>query len=174
MRRALLLLAAGLLTLAVAVPTVSSAHGGGHHGKHHGKHKKHKKHKARFAGLPAPAATVASFEDGVLTIELADGATVSGAVTDDTFVGCVTTPAAPPASTIARRSTFGKRGWGRWGRHHEWGDGHRRCGRWSGCDASDLVTGTAVWKAKLDIGEDGAVWEKVKLIVEEDGDEQDS
>ena len=157
MRRTLLLVA-GLLTLALAVPTVSSAHGGGHHGK------KHKK--AHFAGLPAPAGTVASYENGILTITLANGSTVAGAVDDDTFIGCVTTPAQPPTPTVARRSNSGNHGWG----HHEWGDGHRRCGHWSDCDEDDLVPGAAVWKAKLDIDEDGAEWEKVKLIVQEPAD----
>jgi hypothetical protein len=166
MRRTLLLVV-GLLTLALAAPTVASANGGGHgHHKHH-KHKKHKK--AHPAGLPAPAGTVASYEDGILTIALANGSTVAGAVTDDTFIGCVTTPAPPATPAVARRSTYGKHGWG-WGGKHEWGDGHRRCGDWADCDEDDLVPGAAVWKAKLDIDEDGAEWEKVKLIVQEPAD----
>ncbi len=160
MRRTLLLVV-GLLALALAAPTVASAHGGGHHGK------KHKK--ARFAGLPAPAGTVTSFENGVLTITLANGSTVSGEVDEDTWIGCVTTPAPPPTPTVARRSNSGKHGWGGW-RGHDWGDGHRRCGSWSDCDADDLVPGAAVWKAKLDVDEDGAEWEKVKLIVQEPAD----
>ena len=95
MRRTLLLLV-GLLALALAAPTVSSAHGGGHHGKH----KKWKK--AHGAGLPAPAGRVASFENGVLTIELANGSTVAGTVDDDTSIGCVTTPTPPRTPTGLR------------------------------------------------------------------------
>ncbi|HMJ02507.1 MAG TPA: hypothetical protein VK506_06175 [Conexibacter sp.] len=160
MRRTLLLVV-GLLTLALAVPTVTSAHGGGHHGKH----KKWKKaHRSFVPG--GTAGTVTSFENGVLTITLNNGSTVSGAVDDDTFIGCVTA-AAPPAPTVARRSNSGHRGWGGWeDDDHDWGDGHRRCGKWSDCDEEDLVPGATVWKAKLEIDEDGAEWEKVKLIVQ--------
>ena len=35
---------------------------------------------------------------------------------------------------------------------------------------SDLVAGATVWKAKLELGPDGAVFEKVKLLVPEQAD----
>ena len=158
MRRTLLLVV-GLLALALAASTVASAHGGGHHGKH----KKYKKaHRSFVPG--GTAGTVTSFESGVLTITLNNGSTVSGTVDEDTFIGCVTTTAPPPAPTVARRSNYGHGGWDH--DDHDWGDGHRRCGKWSDCDEEDLVPGATVWKAKLDIDDGGAEWEKVKLIVQ--------
>lgn len=156
--RRVLLLAIAALALALSAPMLASADGR-HHG-HHGKHHKHKK--AHRSVQPGPTAgTVTSFEDGVLTIALANGTSVSGAVTDDTEIGCVEVASPPPAPTAAT-ARFGRHGWDD---DHDWGDGHRRCGSWSDCDEADLVPGAVVWKARLDLGPEGAEFERVKLIV---------
>lgn len=151
MRRILLLLV-GLLTLALAAPTVASAHGGGHHGKH----KKHKK--AQRANLSGRAAgTIASFDGTTLTITLANGSTVAGEVDDDTDIWKVKVPAAARASTYGRHDNDH-------GRHKGWWKGFRWGWFWPG-DEDDLVPGATVYKASLEIDDDGAEWEKIKLIV---------
>jgi hypothetical protein len=149
MRRTLLLLV-GLLALALAAPTVASA-GGGHHGKH-------KVKKANLSGRAA--GTIASFDGTTLTITLANGATVAGEVDDDTDIYKIKVPASASASTYGRHhdddDDHGHRGG--WWRGHRWG------WFWRG-DEDDLVPGTTVWKASLEIDDDGAEWEKIKLLV---------
>src|SRR5689334_12811000 len=108
----MLLLAVTSSLLALAVPGVASAH---HHkhGKRHASTHEHHANKARvvtFGTLsPGPGATnttssvpqgepagkVASFENGVLTITLADKSTVSGKVTEDTRLECTSASAQP-------------------------------------------------------------------------------
>jgi hypothetical protein len=158
--RRILLLAIGALALALAAPSAASAHGRHHHG-HHGKH--HHKHKhAHRANLSGPAAgTIASFDGTTLILTLADGSTVSGAVTDETVIALIEVT---PAATAAHH--------GDWGDDDDddgdrWWRGHSRCGFDEG-DASDLVAGATVWKATLELGPDGAVFEKVKLLVPDD------
>src|SRR5690348_13865647 len=110
-----LLTVMGALALALAVPSAALAHNGrGHH--HH-----HKAHHAKFrfehigptgvsgpsttpttpttpSGTPPPSAgKVTSFENEVLTITLNDNSTVSGKVTSDTRIECVS--ATPPPVT---------------------------------------------------------------------------
>jgi hypothetical protein len=154
--RRLLLIAVGLLALALAAPTVASAHGR-HHGHHHHKHKK--AHRADLSGRAA--GTIASFDGTTLTLTLANGSTVSGAVTDDTDIDLIEVA---PAAVVS---------------HHgddeegdddgRWWDHHRSCGSDDG-DTSDLVPGATVWKASLELGPDGAVFEKVKLLVPQQSD----
>lgn len=151
MRRTLLLVV-GLLTLALAVPTVTGAHGGSHHGKH----KKHKK--ARGADLSGRAAgTIAAFDGTTLTITTATGGTVAGTVDEGTKIYLV------KVKPAAGASTFGH-GHGDRGKHKGWWKGHR-WGWFDRGDTSDLVPGTTVWKASLELDDDGAEWEKIKLIV---------
>lgn len=154
MRRTLLLLV-GLLALALAAPTVAGAHGSGHHGKH----KKHKKaQRANLSGRTA--GTIASFDGTTLTITLANGSTVAGVVDDDTDIYKIKVPAAP-----ARASNFGRHDDDDdHGHHGGWWRGHRWGWCWRG-DAEDLVPGTTVYKASLEIDDEGAVWKKVKLLV---------
>lgn len=150
--RRLLLLTIGLLTLALAAPTVASAHGGGHHGKH----KTSKK--ANLSGRAA--GTIASFDGTTLTIALANGGSVSGEVDDDTDVYLLEVAPAAGASTFGRHDDDDDDH----GRHRGWWKGHR-WGWFDRGDASDLVAGATVWKASLELDDDGAEWEKIKLIV---------
>lgn len=153
MRR--LLLAVGLLTFALAVPTVASAHGRHHHRHHHHKHAH--AHRALMTG--DAAGTIASFDGTTLTITLKDGSTVSGAVTDDTDIHVIeVTPAATVSDHGGDDESDDPGGDGRWWDHH------RSCGSDDG-DTTDLVAGATVWKASLELGPDGATWEKVKLLV---------
>lgn len=155
--RRLLLIAVGLLTLALVAPTVASANG-----RHHGHHKHHKHHRAHGAHLSGDAAgTIASFDGTTLTIALANGSSVSGAVTDDTDIHVIEVA---PAAAV---SHYGGDDDG--DDDHRWWDKHRRCGSDDG-DTSDLVAGATVWKASLEIGPDGAVFEKVKLLVPQQSD----
>src|SRR3954454_24250833 len=104
MRRMLLMTVASSALL-LALPAGTSAHHHAHKARHHARH--HIRHHSRIrhfgtlantksvAGTNTsspvtPAGTVASFTEGVLTITLADKSTVSGKVTDDTELRCVT------------------------------------------------------------------------------------
>jgi len=165
--RRILLLAIGALALAIAAPSVASAHGR-HHGHHHHKHKAKHARVEHFGGNnasadpagpagPGDAGTVASYDQttGLLTLTLADGSTVSGKVTADTTIGCVASGA--PTATASHH--------GDWGDDDQ-GDDHDggRCGGTSACDASDLVTGAVVHEAVLKLGSNGAEFKLVLLV----------
>ena len=112
----ILLLVVGAMALALTAPSVAAAHGGHHRGHHKSQRHHHKKaHKTKVRrvqldpittpgdkpGTPAAnAGTIASFDNGVLTITLADGSTVSGAVTSATRIVC-----SPPPPTGKRPGT---------------------------------------------------------------------
>ncbi len=155
--RRLLLLAVGLLTLVLAVPSVASADG-----RHHGHHHKHKHKKAHRAHVNGDAAgTIASFDGTTLTITLRDGSSVSGVVTDDTDIRVIEVTPAAVVSHDHGSDDGDDDG--------HWWDRHRRCGSDDG-DTADLVAGATVWKAALELDEDGAEWKKVKLLVPEGAD----
>ncbi|HEU4703601.1 MAG TPA: hypothetical protein VFS37_14050, partial [Conexibacter sp.] len=99
------------------------------------------------------AGTIASFDGTTLTITLKNGSTVSGLVTDDTDVHVIEVA---PAAVVSHDDGDDDDG--------NWWDRHRRCSSDEG-DTADLVVGATVWKASLEIDEDGAEWEKVKLLV---------
>ena len=173
--RRILLLVIGVLTLAIAAPSIASAHGG-HHRHHHHHKAKHARVK-HFGGkatvdpsgpaVPGDAGTVASFDQGtgVLTLTLADGSTVSGKVSEDTNVNCI--PAGDTSGPTAAASHDG--GWGDdEGDDDRGDDGDRhhggRCGGQSACDASDLVPGAVVHEAILKLGSNGAEFKLVLLV----------
>jgi hypothetical protein len=103
------------LALALAVPGVALAarHGRRHHHatSHFSSHHRHGKHLLRFGSASTPtsptapatptsgenAGTVESFENGVLTVKLADRSMVKGKVAEDTDLRCV--PATPPSGS---------------------------------------------------------------------------
>ncbi len=170
--RRILLLMAGVLALAIALPSAASAHGRHHHHHHKAKHArvKHFGGKANVdpAGPAAPgdAGTVASFDQttGLLTITLADGSTVSGKVTSDTNINCIP---AQPTATVSHDGGSDNRGsddrgdddQGDQGDHHS---GH--CGGQAACDASDLIPGAVVHEAILKLGSTGAEFKLVLLV----------
>lgn len=171
--RRILLLVVGMLALAIAVPSVASAHGRHHHRHHHHHKAKHARVK-HFGGkatvdpagpaAPGDAGTVASFDQatGVLTIALGDGSTVSGKVTEDTNIGCI--PAGDAGGPTAIASHDGGRGDDEGDDQGDDGDHHGRCGGQSACDASDLVPGAVVHEAILKLGSTGAEFKLVLLV----------
>jgi len=153
--RRITLLIAGVLALALAAPAVASAHYGHHH--HHRHHGKHHRHKARGSDVTgaAAAAMVASFDGTTLTLTLADGSSVSGKVTDHTWIVCKAS-ATPPAPTATASHHGGSRG--------DDDGGHGDCGDATPCDASDLVPGASVDGAWLRLGPDGLEFAKLDLV----------
>jgi hypothetical protein len=203
MKRSLLTVA-GILVLALAVPGAALAHHGHgrhHHRHHHGKaHARHAKFRLVHIGsttatpvspsatppTPENAGTVASYTNGVLTLTLNDGSTVSGKVTNRTRIGCVKatpttaaltgSPAHGPGDDNGQGDDRGRgdmgqqsdHGSGEW-RHGEHGDdGDSHCGGPGAseppCDSSALVAGAVVRAAELRIGPGGAEFESVLLV----------
>ena len=179
----IMLLVVGVLALALAAPAGASAHRGhrGHRGHHarHGHHHKHRHHhkakraRARHLGArgadatdpSAPGAgTVDAYADGVLTIRLANGSTVAGAVTDRTVIGCLPAVQAPaPTAAAAHHGDWGD-GSGDDDQGGDQGDRHGRCGGPSACTTADLVPGAVVHVAILRLGSDGAEFKLVLLV----------
>ena len=103
--------------------------------------------------------SVASFADGVLAIEVADGSTVSGRITDRSWVGCsrgkrgkhrvITRMRRAPKQAVGASGAGGEQ---------ERGSGHPR----PTCDLSAVIAGTKVLAANLSLTADGPVW---KLVV---------
>jgi hypothetical protein len=183
----------GMLALALAVPSAALAHHGrGHH--HH-----HKAHHAKFrfehvgptgvsgptttpttptmppSGTPPPSAgKVTSFEKEVLTITLNDNSTVSGKVTSDTRIKCVS--ATPPPTTEPGEDNQGdddgqgddqNRGdMSQSGDHKDGGDDDNEEGVASEppCDTSLLTAGREVRSAELRIGPSGTEFENIVLV----------
>ena len=200
-----LLTAMGVTVLALAVPGAALAHHG--HGRHHHKAKTHAHH-AKFrlvhigstTGTSAPgpttttptpptpenAGTVASYTNGVLTLTLKDGSTVSGKVTNETRIRCI--KATPPTMTTTPPPGTGDQGPGDdngQGDDQNRGDmsrGDRGSGEWQHgddgddddgpgasepeppCDSSALVAGAVVRAAELRIGPGGTEFESVWLV----------
>jgi hypothetical protein len=191
-----LLTVVGALALALAVPSAALAHHG--RGHHH-----HKAHHARFrfehigpSGLSGPTTTpsqpaapstptttpenagkVASFEKEVLTITLNDGSTVSGKVTSDTRIECVSaTPTTEPGDESPGDDSGEGDDQSR-GDMSQSGEGDRKDdgGEDSGdddapaaaeppCDTSLLTAGREVRSAELRIGASGTEFENIVLV----------
>lgn len=175
-------------TVSLAAPSVALAHHGGrHHGHHHHRHHHRHAHVLAFhaqapagstTGTSSPAAsgaagTIASFTNGVLTITLADGSTVSGKVDERTLIKC-------PFSTPAHAADFGGRGHGDEDDQNEDDDRFEDNGRHDGpgdcpghgesshdaaahCSSAALVPGASVREAFLAVSGQGAVWVRVDL-----------
>ncbi len=168
MKRILLLAAAGLSVL-VALPAVSAAHSSSHRlGRdHHPEHRLGERHRDRHRDgslehISAPstgthtAAAVRSFQNGVLTITLADGSTASGMVTPDTRVSCETMN-----GDVNDQDRGGDGGRGS-GDNGDNGD-HRDQANDPSCVAMLQQPGTAVRDAELHVSQGDAVWEEVEL-----------
>jgi len=85
---------------------------------------------------------VVSFTGGVLTIQLNDGSTVSGTVTNDTEIEC---------------AASGQSGEDQSSGTEDQGDSG------SSCSTADLTPGKAVHAAELRISSTGKTWDKVEL-----------
>ena len=176
MRR--LMFAAASIAVFAFVPASALAQ---HHGRHHKRHHHHHAHIRRFGDVSSPgsptttptpsqsAGTVASFSNGVLTITLNDGSTVSGAVTNDTEIECM----APDTSGTMQRSDDGpgdngggdQGGSGDGDHGDNGGPGDDDNGNQNNCSSADLTQGAMVAEgAELKITSSGNVWDKVELI----------
>jgi hypothetical protein len=181
-------LSALIACAALAVPTVAvaDAHGRServhHHRGHHGK--AHRRQLERrivhvaaaqtpSANPPAGAATVVSFENGKLTIALADGSTISGAVTDATEIRCEA--GMTPAMSSDEHGNQGddqddqgndenEQGDDQGNDHNNQGDDNGNGGgRPERCGENPLTPGAVVLEADLHVGSGGAIWEEVEL-----------
>ncbi|HEX5310022.1 MAG TPA: hypothetical protein VFW38_13200 [Solirubrobacteraceae bacterium] len=193
-----LLTIVGTMALALGVPSAALAHNG--RGRHHHHHRNRSRaHHAKFrvrnigpgssgsapsTGTPtAPteenAGTVSSYEKEVLTLTLKDNSTVSGKVTADTHIKCIS----PASSTEPGNEGPGddngagddqsrgdmNQSDGGWGGHKDGGDDH---GEWDQqqstpeppCDTSSLTPGAVVRSAQLRVSPLGSEWECIVIV----------
>ena len=174
MRRALTMLIASSL-LALALPAAASAHNARahhHHRRHHRAHTVVFSPAAAPSNTPSPAAegepagTIASYEGGVLTITLVDGSTVSGKVTEATFITCGCpghdgSPGGWQGGYYGHGQGDYQPGPGPQQYQHGYRDADFQ--ESSSCGVSSLVAGAKVKQAELSIGSAGAVWKLVDL-----------
>jgi hypothetical protein len=184
------MVAVSSVAVAMAAPAIASAHSAHHHAKRHHKHAA----RARVLDFRASAAPttsspaspaapttpttesagkVASFKEGVLTITLTDGTSVSGKVTEQTQIHCSTAPTTggednddeagsgegDHGSSDQARASESSRHLARAADHNGGGDEGQQS-----CTTAALVEGALVREAELSIGSGGAVWDKVDLI----------
>lgn len=186
--RRILLLAVGALTLALAVPSIASAHGRHHrHGHHHAK--AHHARVEHFQGSantdpagpagPGDAGTVQSFDGTVLTIALADGSVVRGNVTSDTEINCMGPSAQASRDGGSGDSSSGDdqgdqntqggdqqgQDQGDQGDQNQGGeDQGDQQGQAPTCDTTSLTPGTPVHEAILKISASGGATFKLVLL----------
>lgn len=176
MRRISLSVIVSALALAVA-PGAALARS--HHHRHH--HRKHvRTHVERFGsqqsvqpGTPvtpvatSPAGTVASFTNGKLTITLADGSSVSGAVTNDTEIECQMAGDNDNDDGVMNTDDQGPSGGGDNGDNNgDNGDNGDQSGDGENgnmCSTASLTPGAVVQDARLELSSAGAVWERIEL-----------
>lgn len=149
------------------IPASALAHG---HGRRHHHARIHHRQFGRAwgqAGNTTPAnptaaqdaGTVQSFTNGVLTIALANGQTVSGMVTPDTEIEC----RAPETAATAGWQSHdhgGDNGQG----DDDQGQGDDDNENAQNCDTSALTAGAVVHEARLSVSGAGANWDKVELV----------
>jgi hypothetical protein len=180
LKRVLYTLVASALVAAL-IPATALARG--HHGRHHHARHHHKIRHREFGHAGAPVAPgmddnagmVASFDGTKLTIELADGSTVSGTVDNDTEIEC---EGIDDSHTSFHRDDHGS-GQSGGDDHGDRGDdngdrgdrGDDNDNEMENCDTSDLTPGTIVHEARLRLSGAGAVWDKVELLTSSNADD---
>jgi hypothetical protein len=115
------------------------------------------------------AGTVASFQNGILTIALNDGTMVSGRVTSNTEMEC---EAPESSSTMHRDDDGGSRGDQRENAGQAQENEDENAGDEEGaqnCSSASLQRGTVVREAELRISSGGSTWDKVELITSSAG-----
>jgi hypothetical protein len=161
------------ITLTAALALLVIAPSGALASRHHRHHRRH--HHARIerfgTAIGAPtssssadtAGTVQSFNNGVLTIMLNDGSTVSGAVTNDTEIEC------EAADTMMSAHEDGGGTDGTSGDTSS-GDGVSGDNEAENenevemnCSTANLTPGTVVKEAELRISSTGSVWKDLEL-----------
>ncbi len=180
MRRVMFTVVATVL-MAGAVPAAALAH--------HGHHKHHARHHARIRRFgdqnTQPTSTspsdnagkVVDFSKGVLTIQLNDGSTVKGMVTNDTEIECTSTQQSQTSSEDSgdgsgdQSSGSGDQSSG--SSDQSSGSSDQSSGdddqsqsqsQSSSCSSSSLADGAVVHDASLRIGGSGPEWQKVELV----------
>ena len=178
----ILLVAVSSTALTLAAPAIASAHSAHHHAKRHHRHHAAKARVLDFHASAAPtssptpatpttesAGKVASFKEGVLTITLNDGTSVSGKVTEQTQIHCSSAPTTGGEDNDDEGSSSEGDHGSSEGEHgsssqahaadHVGGDEGQQ-----GCTTSALTEGALVREAELSIGSAGAVWDRVDLL----------
>jgi hypothetical protein len=119
------------------------------------------------SGSQPPAGTITSFTDGVLTITLNDGSTVSGKVTDATEIHCqAAQPTEMQNDELSSGDDSGDQSGDQGDGSDDQGDGSDDQGEDQGeqmCGPSALAPRAAVQDAVLGISSAGAIWDNVDL-----------
>lgn len=189
MRRILTTAVASSL-LALALPAAASAHHSARHeAVHHHRRHHHRAHTVVFTAgsvrtMPGttapstpstptssePAATITSFENGVLKLTLADGSTVSGKVTERTEIECRAANQQTGDDNDGNddqgddqgNDSQGGPGPSSFSQDHgddEQGGDHQE----GTCGVSSLTPGAKVAEADLAVTSAGSSWEKIEL-----------
>ncbi|MFL5822026.1 MAG: hypothetical protein ACJ764_01135 [Solirubrobacteraceae bacterium] len=188
MRRILLTLVAATAMVAVT-PGLALAHR--HHRHHHRSHHHaarthHRRVRHRRFGSgwsqsgdqQGTAGTVTSFDNGVLTITLNNGNTVSGDVTDSTELECTAPSSANPQNEDGDQGGGGDNSSGGDDQNEGAGEdqgedqgqnqgdeqGEDQGEDAQSCGTSALTPGTTVAEAELKISSAGSTWQKVELV----------
>jgi hypothetical protein len=182
MRRTLFALLVSAVAIAI-VPASSLArdHGRGEHQRREHQRREHRRHHERHHAIrherighspTAPgdnssAGKVASFTNGVLTIQLNDGSTVSGTVNDATEIKCEMTQSTQMTGDDQGRDGGDNSGSGDNGDRGDQGEPGDDRGDDNGeeqmCSTADLTPNAVVQEAELRISQAGAVWDEVEL-----------
>jgi hypothetical protein len=192
------------LLLILAVPAGALAHSRGHHHsvrharRHHRRHAVIQIRDFRASSAPAQsmpasptsptpppekAGTVMTFTGGVLTIKLNDNSTVSGKVTEDTDISCVS--ASAPQGDDDNGDGSQSRAHESWagsgdqsqggaaqsqgqseepGERDDQGQGDDQGEGSQGCTGNPLTEGATVLEAELAIGPNGSIWRQVAVL----------
>ena len=116
------------------------------------------------------AGVVTAYEDGVLTIDLANGGSATGKVTEDTDIDCATEaqaeelPAAAASGGPGRPEGGRPRGGDREGAGFGC-DGNREGPDDVECPVGTLAVGAKVHEASLKVTSDGAVFKEIELLI---------
>jgi hypothetical protein len=169
-------IAVACIVACALVPTTALArhHHARHHARHHHKHHA-RAHVKRFGSDSSTtssgdtAGAVQSFSNGVLTIRLNDGSTVSGRVTSRTELECEAPEANEPNEVNEGSHSDGDRhGRDNSGdREDEQREENEMENEQEGnhaCSTANLTPGTAVKEAEQRISNSGKAWKKVELI----------
>jgi hypothetical protein len=184
LKRNLLAAAATSSILVLAAPPLALAQGGHHHhgARHASTHRRHRNrahlltfgsagHSGTAPTTPSSgAATVVSFNEGVLTIELtSDKSLIKGKVTDRTDLQCPPAPGTGQGSDEDQQQGGDDQDQGSFqpgamAHSSDVGDdqGEDEDGQET-CTTAALQPNAVVLRAELRIGDNGAEWEKIEL-----------
>lgn len=120
------------------------------------------------------AGTITSYEDGVLTIDLYNGGSITGKVTDDTRVICAKSEDEPAEeeSESSARHPGGSQGTGP-GENQGSGEGSgpgKGGGECNSCSADDLAVGEVVEEAEVSLRNGDATFKVIKLAASSEDD----